>query len=734
MPGITMRLFILLCTFFLCMNTIAAYPLEQATPEFNIKQANQRFDQINLQLSTQNLNQDDLNTAIDTLSTYSEQAEQCINDAQKKVNNLTALIHQSSNTVDKNMNGADLVYLSREKTNMSNRLAQCRLFSIRAKDAIEAYKIAYARLTQKETLTRRLPLWNVIHSLIASPPFNDIDALLKLQPPPALQSTTLWIIFSCLALILSSVLLIKIRNTRFAKDNLHIKQLYVRHILLLSLCLLAGALFFYLFILAHDEPSTLLELSQQLFIYLTASIVIVSLANIKRIKTLCVSYSIDRTFCQASILVFLSFYTLSSLAQTLADAIDFNPLLIQLTQSLFLLTMLITGIGFVYYFCHTHMIKRHKKIIQQLGILILMSCAAVTILGYHTLAIRIASSALTSALILFITFISMRTINKIYLKLNHETALQERITIYFGYKKGQLFTEFLILKTTTQVIIIALSVFLILRSWGFASYYLERIYSQFLYGVHFANTTIYPIRIVLGLIVYCLLYLLFRGISTAISRRQQFDGEEETQVAIASIFTYIGFTLAFISALLVAGFNFTGLAIIAGALSVGIGLGLQSIVNNFVSGLILLIEKPFRTGDRINVDNIEGFVKKIRVRSTHLITPTYEDIIIPNSDLITKRVTNYVYSNKHISINCDINVPVGSDVTLVRHLLLDAAQSHDDVIKTGRNKPYVLFRSFNEKTLSFQLWCLIKDVNIKLMVISDLNFAIDQRLRANKIG
>ena len=221
--------------------------------------------------------------------------------------------------------------------------------------------------------------------------------------------------------------------------------------------------------------------------------------------------------------------------------------------------------------------------------------------------------------------------------------------------------------------------------------------------------------------------------STTISRHRQFEDEEETQVAIASILTYIGFALAPITALLVAGFNFTGLAIVAGALSVGIGLGLQSVVNNFVCGLILLIEKPIQAGDRIRIDGNEGFVKKIRVRSTHIITPAFEDIIVPNADLISKCVTNYVYSNKQCSIECDLTIPNGSDTQLMRELLLQAANSHEDVIKTGRNKPYVLFRAFGEKGLVFQLCCLIKDVNKKRLVQSDLNFTINQLLRDNKI-
>ena len=212
-----------------------------------------------------------------------------------------------------------------------------------------------------------------------------------------------------------------------------------------------------------------------------------------------------------------------------------------------------------------------------------------------------------------------------------------------------------------------------------------------------------------------------------------FEEEEETQVAVASILTYIGFSIALISGLLVAGFDFTGLAIIAGALSVGIGLGLQSIVNNFVSGLILLIEKPIRPGDRINVDGVEGFVKKIRVRSTQIMTSAREDIIVPNSDLITRRVTNYMFSDKFYHISCEIAVAYGSDTQLVREVLLNIANHHDEVVKNGRNKPVVLFRSFADDALIFQLGCLIKDVNKKSVVRSDLNFAIEAAFREHHI-
>lgn len=724
---------------FLFSNAAMANLLDNNTPVFNIKQANQAFDRINLRLSTQNLNQHDLNIAINTLSMHTAQAEQCVSDALKRLSNVEILIRQGTNSVDKNTTGADLVYLESEKKSAASRQSQCRLFSIRAKEAIDAYKTTIANLTQKQTLARGLPLWSIISKLSATPSEEVFCAVSEIQLPKILESPLMWVVVGCLAILLSFLLILKIRKSRFSSHYLRFKKPHVSHVLLLSACLIAGAVFAYLFILLQDLPSPNLplDISQQLFLYFLTSMIIVFLFKIKRLNTFFQAHEVDCNFFRSTLLFSLGFYTVATVGHMLANSLDLSNLLLQLGHSLFLISMLITGIYFVYFFCRSHRhiqaIKHHKRFIQRLGTLLLLTCIVLTVLGYDTLATHLASSALMTFVIIFITTFIIHGINRFYFILTHHDVIKTKIITCFGYKPEQSFTEFLILKTTIQIIIIALSLFLIVRSWGFATWYLENAYMQLLYGVHFANTTIYPTRIVLGIVVYCLLYLLFRSICTAINRHEQFENEEETQVAIASIFTYLGFAVALISALLVAGFNFTGLAIIAGALSVGIGLGLQSIVNNFVSGLILLIEKPIKPGDRINIDGVDGFVKKIQVRSTHIITPAFEDIIVPNSDLITRKVTNYVYSNKQLSITCDINVPLGSDTNRTRDLLLQAANEHDDVIKTGRNKPYVLFRSFGEKALNFQLCCLIKDVNKKLLVQSDLNFAIDLLLRENSL-
>lgn len=377
-------------------------------------------------------------------------------------------------------------------------------------------------------------------------------------------------------------------------------------------------------------------------------------------------------------------------------------------------------------------IKYHRKLILRLSAILLLICATINIVGYATLAQHLTFSGFTTLIIALLTLLITQSIHKSYLTVNHQ-PYKAKIIQYIGYRPDQVFTEILILKTTAQLIVIATSIYWIGQSWGFATDFIESIYEQILHGIHVVNFTIYPIRMISGIIVFCVLCLIFRAISTAISNHQQFESEEETQVAVASILSYIGFSLALISGLLVAGFDFTGLAIIAGALSVGIGLGLQSIVNNFVSGLILLIEKPIRPGDRINVDGVEGFVKKIRVRSTHIITPSREDIIIPNSDLITRRVTNYMFSDKYCRLNCEVGVAYNSNTHLVRDVLLALANEHEDIIKTGRNKPQVLFRSFGTDSLIFQLVCLIKDVNKKSLIQSELNYGIEEAFRENHI-
>ncbi len=735
-----MRFVAMLWLFLIYATPMFAEPLDSDThPSFNIKKANQQFDHINLQLSVQNLDINNLEAAINTLTILTSKADNCIDDTQKTLTKLDMLVKQADLSGENKTTGADLVYLHNQQKLAADKQSQCRLFSIRAKEAISVYKIAVAKLIKAQTFAHSSSLWTIINQLILAPPETKLIEALTTQIPDALPPLLYSIFFLAFAWMSSFFILKKVKKSQFSRQYLRFRALHSRHLMLLTALFGSAGLFTYFILFSQDLSSfdISLDFSALLFGYLSLFTLITFLFKTKTVRAVFYWYSLDPRFFQSLSITSLSFYITSLIAQSLSNLFNTNSPLWQLCQSLFLCMTLATSVFFVYYFCHEHpqfsSIRHHRKLIQRTVALLSILCALCDTLGYQALAEHLTYSGFMTFSVVFAMLLMTQGIHKVYLILTSQPTTKAKVIKFFGYRADQVFTEFLILKTVAQLIVIAISIYLIGEEWEFLNNFVEGIYDQILHGVHVLNMTIYPTRIVSGVVVFCLLYLLFQAISTAISRNQQFENEEETQVAVASILTYIGFSIALITGLLMAGFDFTGLAIIAGALSVGIGLGLQSIVNNFVSGIILLIEKPIRPGDRINVDDIEGFVKKIRVRSTQITTPSREDIIVPNSDLITRRVTNYMFSDKFGRISCDVNVLFGNPPELVREVLLDVANQHEEVIRIGRNKPAVLLASFTNGSLLFTLTCLIKDVNKKSLVKSELNFAIEKAFRTHHI-
>jgi len=190
---------------------------------------------------------------------------------------------------------------------------------------------------------------------------------------------------------------------------------------------------------------------------------------------------------------------------------------------------------------------------------------------------------------------------------------------------------------------------------------------------------------------------------------------------------FVGLLFAFVAL----GFDFTKLTIIMGALGVGIGFGLQGIVNNFVSGLILLFERPLREGDTIEIGEKSARIKKIGLRATIVETFDQADVIIPNADLINNRVTNWTLANRQVRLSVPVGVAYGSDVSLVVETLLACAKQQEDVAKSPN--PEVLFLSFGDSSLDFELRVWIADADLRLRVKSDLYHAIEQVFRESDI-
>ena len=204
--------------------------------------------------------------------------------------------------------------------------------------------------------------------------------------------------------------------------------------------------------------------------------------------------------------------------------------------------------------------------------------------------------------------------------------------------------------------------------------------------------------------------------------------------ATQTLVGYVGVAIAILWALYVLGLNFKNVAIVAGALSVGIGFGLQNIVNNFVSGLILLFERPIRRGDWIVVGNTEGYVRDISIRSTRIETFDRADVIVPNSELISNQVTNWMLTNNVGRLKSAVGVAYGSDVEKVMEVLEIIANTHPDVISDHPDYPIrVLFINFGDSALNFELRCYVKNVDNRLRIQSDINQGIDREFRKENI-
>lgn len=260
--------------------------------------------------------------------------------------------------------------------------------------------------------------------------------------------------------------------------------------------------------------------------------------------------------------------------------------------------------------------------------------------------------------------------------------------------------------------------------WGARPADLAEVWTRFQAGVSLGSARISPGAILTLIVVFTLGYMLTRLVQGALRSqvlpRTKLD--KGAQTAAISGFGYLGLLLSGLVAVTTAGIDLSALAIVAGALSVGIGFGLQNIVQNFIAGIILLVERPISEGDSIEVRDKAGTVKQISVRSTRIVTSDQAEVIVPNAEFISGIVTNWTRENLKTRLVVPVTVAYGSDSRRVEALLRDIIDDQPLVLIDP--PPDIYLMGFGQSGLNFEGRAVLSDLNFKNEVLSEINHTI----------
>lgn len=378
------------------------------------------------------------------------------------------------------------------------------------------------------------------------------------------------------------------------------------------------------------------------------------------------------------------------------------------------------------------------RLIRYSGALALLVGVVALLLGFHNFAgylIHGVTRTLLALLLLWVLLWSIYTLFDYLLNQDTTSAKQIRKTLGMTDKAARTGLGFMQL-AIDLVVWLTFMVFII-YVWDDSGTTLESLYERIVSGVSIGELKLVPIKIISGIMLFIALLIVIGWVKRWIDRRwlQQIVVERGAREALITIFGYVGFVAAVLIGLTQAGVDLTGLGWVTGGLAIGLGFGMQEIANNFVSGLILLFERPIRSGDFVSVGDVEGFVRKISIRATEIETMNNQNVLVPNSELISGRVTNWVLRNSAGRLQITVGVAYGTDVERVREILESVAREHPEVILDGSAPaPRALFMNFGDSSLDFELRVRIFRIDRRFTVKSDLNFLIDAAFRKEGIS
>ncbi len=366
--------------------------------------------------------------------------------------------------------------------------------------------------------------------------------------------------------------------------------------------------------------------------------------------------------------------------------------------------------------------------------LLLAVSALALLLGYVAFASYVVHQLFdTSVLVLLLLLLRHLSDAAVAASVDPATPFGRFLRRVGGFSERGIARLGLFFRTLVDLLLVIVGLPLLFLQWTVTWVDFRSLFNTAVFGFSVGNVTVSLWSVILVVLIaaggIALTRFLIRWLDSRVLANTQLDKGVRDSISTGA--SYAGYILAGAFALTAAGLDFSNLAIIAGALGVGIGFGLQSIVNNFVSGLILLAERPIRAGDWISLSAGDGIVKRINVRSTTIEAFDRSTIIIPNSLLITEPVRNWTYGDAAGRFSVMVTVEYGNDPAEICRLLTEIANAHRAVL--SHPPATALFIGFGELGMNFDLKAHVGDVFEAVFVASEIRIAVDKAFKEKGI-
>jgi small-conductance mechanosensitive channel len=709
--------------------------------DFNLTEAYTQLNKIDNLMSAETASSlQDLIFLSRSLKEHRATAKSCVEKSEEKLSSISKLIESLSLLSDQRsiQKSEEYKYLQEKKDFFAKKGSDCRLFLFKSLEPTELLKKAIQQQSTYILFKPSLPIWKIINRKTLSKvkilnfgkSYNQLGISEIHLTQWVYGAVTLIFAFlvSSLIYFLSKFLLKKTKKESKLKESLLLSiKLFCFPMTLLG----SASLFFHVVFFNTFPAFTISPLTDLVFAYFLSLFILYFFVKIKssidsreEYHTLWVRASIFTTVMVVGVAIAI-FFKNQNVSKELLD----------FSRAMFYIPVTLTFASTFWVGSKLPMVKKPIVLLIKTSLLVgTIFVVSLVLLGFYHFSRYFITAVLLTTILSIIALFLIGTVRATDRFLNNKkNPMALKLRSYLGIQPNKKFIEFFFIKITLYATIFYIYLYYLMHAWKVSLNIIDKMHEAVIGGFKIANLHISLINIAIALLSFGILLIIGKWFSAMASRYYRLNEDKETQSAVGAIVGYISFGIAVILFFLIAGVSFTGLAIIAGSISVGIGLGFQNIFNNFFSGILLLLDDNINAGDLIVINGTEGVIRKIRLRSTLITTLSKENIIIPNNDFITNRVINLSQQGGLARIVRQVTVDQQNDAETIKNILLDIARKHPEIKQDKPNEPKVFFRDSDGSNMNLVLLFSVVNIKNKYKVISDINAEIDRTFKERNV-